>query len=191
MAKVSATAPALAEEPAGEDLPDLQDKDVQRVTKKLQLAFKSKKLPVTTGNTSPTASKRIPSPDIVNTVSAAASAQAATALASALVSATSGDERVTVDKTSNRPGSKSKSNKKKTPDKQTNKPMAASTKTAGLVSASPFAHQAEKLRKFQDQIGIVKFQITLFGFFHFSQVSNQINRKRIWFIFLVFRQGWK
>ena len=155
MSKVSATAPALAEEPAGEDLPDLQDKDVQRVTKKLQSAFKSKKLslPVTTGNTSPTASKRIPSPDIVNTVSAAASAQAATALASALVSATSGDERVTVEKTSNRPGSKSKSNKKKTPDKQTNKPMAASTKTAGLVSASPFAHQAEKLRKFQEQIG--------------------------------------
>ena len=161
MATVSAPAPALAEEPAGEDLPDLQDKDVQKVTKKLQLAFKSKKLPVTTGNTptSPTASKRIPSPDIVNTVSAAASAQAATALASALASATSDYEKVekTVEKTNNRPGSKSKSNKKKTPDKQTNKPMAASTKTAGLVSASPFAHQAEKLRKFQEQIGKVFF----------------------------------
>lgn len=161
MAKVSASASSLAEEPAGEenDLPDLQDKDVERVTKKIQLAFRSKKLPVTTGNTSPPASKRIPSPDIVATVSASASAQAASALASALVSATTDREKINVEKTPNRPGSKSKSNKKKTPDKQTNKPMAASTKAAGLVSASPFAHQAEKLRKFQEQIGIVK----LFG----------------------------
>ena len=142
MPKVSASASPLAKEPAGEetDLPDLQDKDVERVTKKIQLAFRSKKQAT----------------DIVAQVSASASAQAASALASALVSATSGDEKVTVEKTSNRPGSKSKSNKKKTPDKQTNNPMAASTKAPSIVSASPFAHQAEKLRKFQQQIGIVK-----------------------------------
>ena len=30
-----------------EDLPDLQDKDVERVTKKMQIAFRSKKLPGT------------------------------------------------------------------------------------------------------------------------------------------------
>ena len=38
-----------SEEPAGEkeDLPNLQDKDVERVTKKMQIAFRSKKSPVT------------------------------------------------------------------------------------------------------------------------------------------------
>merc|ERR1712008_448437 len=42
-----------SEEPAGEEkeedeeMPDLQDQDVQRVTKKMQFAFRSKKPPVT------------------------------------------------------------------------------------------------------------------------------------------------
>ena len=46
---VAAKEPLKSEELADkkEDLPDLQNKDIERVTKKVQLAFKSKKTPVT------------------------------------------------------------------------------------------------------------------------------------------------
>ena len=39
------TKPLSSEELTKEDLPDLQDKDVEKVTKTMQIAFKSKKLP--------------------------------------------------------------------------------------------------------------------------------------------------